>query len=83
MPIWHLNCLLLIHIDKMNDDVFLILKTDTQDILSLLFSLRRFYVKNRYRVAVREVNDSIITSGVALMMIDRELARLNSVSVFN
>jgi len=61
----------------MNNDVFLMLKTDTQDVLFLLYSLRKYYVKNRYRLAVKKVNDSIITSSVSLLIIDKMLTGIN------
>ena len=61
----------------MNNDAFLMLKTDTQDVLFLLYSLRKYYVKNRYRLAVKKVNDSIITSSVSLLIIDKMLTGIN------
>jgi len=64
-------------INKMNNDVFLMLKTDTQDVLFLLYSLRKYYIKNRYRLAVKKVNDSIITSSVSLLIIDKMLTGIN------
>ena len=60
----------------MDRDVFLMLKRDTVDVLALLFSLKQFYIKNKHQVAVHTVNDSIIESNVSLMMIEKELAKL-------
>jgi hypothetical protein len=61
---------------KMDRDVFLMLKSDTIDVLLLLFSLKQFYLKNKYQVAVHTINGSIVDNNVSLMMIEGELAKL-------
>jgi hypothetical protein len=60
----------------MGQDVFLILKRDTRDVLLLLFSLRQFYIKNRYQNEIKKINNSIIGSNVSLMIIDKQLIEL-------
>ena len=64
----------------MNYNIFLILKKDTQKLLFLLLTLRRYYMKNSYQSALNKINESITSNNNTLVMIDKELSELKAVN---
>jgi len=64
----------------MNYNIFLILKKDTQKLLFLLLTLRRYYIKNSYQSALNKINESITCNNNMLVLIDKELSELKAVN---
>jgi hypothetical protein len=59
----------------MDYDAFLMLKKDTQSLMHLLFTLRRYYSKHSHQKALKNIEDCIITSSNSLIMINIQLGQ--------